>query len=280
MSSPGILVTGAGGQVGRALRGVIGTARFLSHDDLDVTDGEAVRRAVGEADVVIHLAAMTHVDDCERHPDLALAVNGEGTRNVAGAAAARGARVVYLSTDYVFDGTKREEYREEDPPAPINAYGRSKLEGERYVAEEPANLIVRTSWVFGEGRNFIRAILEAARTGRPVRVVDDQTGRPTYAGDLAAALAYLIETGTSGMVQVSGDGEPGTWATVAECAIAAARLPATVEHVDTETYRRMSGREVAPRPANSVLCLARARQLGVPLREWRGSLERYVRAAG
>jgi dTDP-4-dehydrorhamnose reductase len=280
MSPPGILVTGAGGQVGRALRGVIGTARFLSHDDLDVTDGEAVWRAVGEANVVVHLAAMTHVDDCERHPDLALAVNGEGTRNVAGAAAARGARVVYLSTDYVFDGTKREEYREEDPPAPINAYGRSKLEGERHVAEEPANLIVRTSWVFGEGRNFIRTIIDAARAGRPVRVVDDQTGRPTNAGDLAAALAYLIETGTSGLVQVSGDGEPGTWATVAECAIAAAGLPATVEHVDTETYRRMAGREVAPRPANSVLCLARARQLGVPLREWRGSLERYVRAAG
>lgn len=277
-SSPVILVTGASGQVGRAIRGLIGPARLLSHEALDVTDEDAVRRAVEGADVVIHLAAMTHVDGCERHPDLAHAVNGEGTRNVVGAATDLGARVVYLSTDYVFDGMKSGEYREEDRPTPINAYGRSKLEGERHVAESSTNLIVRTSWVFGEGTNFVRTILDAARREGLVKVVDDQTGRPTYAGDLAAALAYLVETSASGLINVTGDGEPCTWATVAECAIRAAGLPATVERIDSETYRRAAGRVVAPRPINSVLALAKARELGVPLGDWRRSLEGYVRA--
>lgn len=271
-----IVVTGAGGQVGRALAGPLSGARFLSHLDLDVTDAGGVRRAAGTASIVLHLAAMTNVDECERDPDRAFAVNAEGTRNVVEAAEDAGARVIYLSTDYVFDGTKPGEYSEDDPPAPINAYGRSKLEGERFVAKVPANLIVRTSWVFGDGRNFVRTMVGAARNGTPLRVVDDQTGRPTWAEGLAEAIVFLVEEGVSGVIHVTGEGAPSTWADVAEFALAVARLDAPVERTDSATYRRSADRLVAPRPPNSTLSLERARKLGVPLRDWRDSVRRYV----
>jgi dTDP-4-dehydrorhamnose reductase len=274
---PVVLVTGAGGQVGRALRTEIPEARFLAHAELDVTDAAAVREAVAGVDLVIHLAAMANVDECERDPDRANAVNAEGTRNVVEAAGQR-ARVVYVSTDYVFDGRKQEEYAEDDPPVPLNAYGRSKLAGEEYVRRGPDNLIVRTSWVFGVGRNFVATILKAAQMGGPLRVVGDQRGRPTYAQDLAASLAHLVRDRTAGILHVAGDGEPATWADLAELAVGAAGLSVAVERIDAETYRRRAGRVVAPRPANSVLSLERARRWGVPLAEWRRSVHRYVGA--
>lgn len=271
-----VVVTGAGGQVGSALRGVLGGARFLSHGDLDVVDEDAVRRAVGGASVVVHLAAMTNVDECERDPDRAFAVNAEGTRNVVQAAAEAGARVIHVSTDYVFDGEKAGEYSEDDPPGPVSVYGRSKLEGERFVAKEAGNLIVRTSWVFGEGRNFIRTIVGAARKGDPLTIVDDQTGRPTWADDLAGAMAFAMEAGISGVLHVTGDGEPATWADVAELALREAGLPASIRRTDSESYRRAADSVIAPRPRNSVLSLDKARTHGVPLQDWRASVRRYV----
>jgi len=269
-------VTGAGGQVGRSLRQELPAARFLTRQDLDVTDGAAVRSLLKGTDVVVHLAAMTNVDRCEAEPDAAERVNGWGTGVVVDAAAASGARVVYLSTDYVFDGRKRGEYIEDDAPAPVNVYGRSKLAGEERVRAREENLIVRTSWVFGDGRNFVRTIVDAARAGRPLRVVDDQRGRPTWAGDLASALAHAVGAGTRGILHVAGDGAPCTWADLAELALEAASLTAPVERIDTDTYRRESDRVVAPRPANSVLSLERARTLGVPLADWRPSVGRCV----
>jgi dTDP-4-dehydrorhamnose reductase len=220
-SDPLVLVTGAGGQVGRALRRELPSARSLSRAELDVTDRGAVSEAAKGVDVIVHLAALTDVDACERDPEAADAVNAVGTRNVAAAAEEAGARIVYLSTNHVFDGTKVGEYVEDDPPRPVNVYGRSKLDGED---ELPAGaLVVRTSWVFGSGRrNFVRKILEAARKGGDVPVVDDQTGRPTWSVDLASALAQLAREGTTGLLHVAGDGEPGTWADVAEATFAAA----------------------------------------------------------
>jgi dTDP-4-dehydrorhamnose reductase len=213
-------------------------------------------------DVVVHTAAMTDVDGCERDPDAASAVNADGTANVA----ASGARVILLSTDYVFDGRAERAYREDDPTRPLSAYGRSKLAAERFVLERPGNLVVRTSWVYGAGRNFIRSILAAERAGKQLRVVDDQRGRPTWAGDLAAALVHLIDQGATGIVHVSGDGVPCTWADLAEL---------VVDHpVD-----RISSAEfgaAAPRPRSSVLDLGLARTLGVPLADWRGSVRRYL----
>jgi dTDP-4-dehydrorhamnose reductase len=274
--NPVVLVTGGDGQVGRALRPHLPDACFLDLEELDVTDPSSVDAAIEGTDAVIHLAAMTGVDDCEVHPERAWAVNAEGTRHVAEAAMERGSRLIYVSTDYVFDGTKRGEYLEDDTPNPINVYGRTKLVGEAHVRTVPGAVIVRTSWVIGEGRNFVRTIVSAAREGRELRVVGDQLGRPTFAGDLARAIIHMLEHGLTGVVHVAGDEEPCTWADLAELALRAAGVGASVERVDTDTYERTAGRVVAPRPTNSVLALERARRLGIPLKSWRASLERYV----
>jgi dTDP-4-dehydrorhamnose reductase len=274
---PIVLVTGAGGQVGRALRLHLPEGRFLDSAKLDVTQVSSVHEAIDGMDAVIHLAAMTGVDDCEVHPERAWAVNAEGTRHVAEAAGDRGARLIYVSTDYVFDGTKPGEYREDDTPNPINVYGKTKLAGEGHVRTVPGAVIVRTSWVIGEGRNFVRTIVSAARDGRELRVVGDQMGRPTFAGDLAHAIVHILEHGLSGVVNVAGDEEPCTWADLADLALRGVGLDTAVERVDTDTYERAAGRVVAPRPPNSVLSLERARRLGVPLGSWVSSLERYVK---
>lgn len=248
----------------------------MKRAELDVTDSLAVERAVRDVDVVVHLGALTNVDRCEAEPELAYSINADGTRNVAVAADGVGARVIYLSTDYVFDGTKAGEYTEEDEPAPINQYGRSKLEGERHVASVEGNLIVRTSWVFGEGRNFIRTILGAARDRDVLQVVGDQRGRPTYAGDLARALAALVVAPISGIVHIAGDGAPCSWAELAEAALAAAESHTRVDAIDSDTYRATADRLIAPRPPNSTLSLEKATRLGLPLFDWRDSARSYV----
>jgi dTDP-4-dehydrorhamnose reductase len=273
---PVVLVTGGDGQIGRALRPHLPDARFLDLAELDVTEASSVGAAVEGTDVVIHLAAMTHVDDCEVEPDRAWAVNAEGTRHIAEAATERGTLLIYLSTDYVFDGTKQGEYLEDDRPKPINVYGMTKLEGERHASAVPSVAIVRTSWVIGEGHNFVRTIVSAAREGKALRVVDDQFGRPSFADDLARAIVHMLDRRIAGVVNVAGDGEPCTWADLAELALRGVGLGTAVERVDTESYERWAGRVVAPRPKNSVLALGKARLLGVPLGSWRSSLERYV----
>ena len=269
-------VTGAGGQVGTALRELLPTGCFLPRSEVDVTEPKDVRLALEGAAVVIHLAAITNVDECERNPELAVAVNAEGTRNVVEAARLLGARVIYLSTDYVFDGEKQDEYDEQDTPKPVSVYGRSKLQGERYVTARRENLVVRTSWVFGSGKNFPRTMIEAARAGKPISVVDDQVSRPTSAGDLAKALAHLASRPVSGVLHVAGEGRPCGRPELAECAIGMAGLSAVVDRIDSETYARRSEQVPARRPRNSALALGRARRLGVPLEDWRGALHRYV----
>ncbi len=263
-SDPRVLVTGAGGQVGTALRAHLARATFLDRAGLDVCDAAAVRAAFGRGDVVIHAAAMTDVDGCERDPDAALAVNATATGNVV----ATGARVILLSTDYVFDGRSTRAYAEDDPTGPLSAYGRSKLAAERAALAQPGNLVVRTAWVYGSGRNFIRSIRAAERAGRPLRVVDDQRGRPTWADDLARALAHLVGAGTTGILHVTGDGEPCTWADLAELVVG-------------HPVERISSAQLAapaPRPQSSVLDLHRAHALGVPLADWHRSVQRYLEA--
>jgi dTDP-4-dehydrorhamnose reductase len=255
-------VTGAGGQVGLALRRYLPAARFLTRAELDVTDAAAVRAALAGADLVVHTAAMTDVDGCEGAPDAAFAVNAAGAGNVA----ASGARVLHLSTDYVLAGDEPGEYAEDAPTGPRSVYGRSKLAGERAVLAEPRNLVVRTSWVYGEGRNFIRSILAADRAGKPLRVVDDQRGRPTWADDLARAIAHLARGDAAGIVHVTGAGAPCTWAELAEVVVGH-----PVERISTEEFAAP-----APRPRNSVLALDRARRLGVPLADWRDSVQRFL----
>lgn len=278
-SDPRVLVTGAGGQVGTALTKHLAAARFMTHQDLDVTNPPALRRVVADADVVIHLAAMTDVDRCEEDPDRAFEINANGTQGVCAAATAVGARVVYLSTDYVFDGTKGSEYVEEDLPNPLNVYGRSKLAGEEFVRETDAHQIIRTSWVIGEGRNFVGTILRIAQEKGVVAVVDDQKGRPTFAPDLARGIAALVGSGFSGILHLAGAGEACTWADLAEAALKGAGVEARLERVDTESYEASATRKVAPRPADSTLSIAKAVSLGIRPQSWRESLVDYLQRA-
>jgi dTDP-4-dehydrorhamnose reductase len=213
-----VAVTGAGGLLGSALREVLpktpDSMEFigLARGELDVTKAETVRERLEaiRPDAVIHAAAHTGVDACEEEPELAREVNAVGTAHVARVCAEMKCRLIYLSTDYVFDGTSERPYREDDPIAPLGVYGKTKWEGEVAVREEgPENfLIVRTAWVYGiGGRNFVDAILEKGTLGEPLRVVTDQRGSPTYAPDLADALKALLLTEARGVVHVSGGGE-------------------------------------------------------------------------
>src|SRR5690606_17874852 len=171
------------------------TVTALGSGQLDLTDAGAVRKQVEalRPDIIINAAAYNAVDRAEQERARAFAVNAQGPLNLARAANEAGARLVHVSTDYVFDGRSDRPYGELAAPNPLNAYGESKLQGEQWVLQEqPQALVVRTAWVYSAvGRNFVAAMLRAAEQGRPVRVVDDQTGAPTFAGDLAEAIIGL-----------------------------------------------------------------------------------------
>lgn len=289
--APRWLVTGAGGQLGRCLveqlRDSPHHAQLAAPERaaLDVTDREAVRRAVLEApggppDVVANTAAMTHVDRCESEPEAAFRANALAPGLLAEACREAGARFLQVSTDYVFDGTAHRPYREDDPTGPRSVYGRTKLEGERRAqAACPTTLIVRTAWVFGPGRNFVRTVLEAADRalrgeGPGLRVVDDQRGSPTWAGHLAAGSIALVEAGAFGTYHLANSGS-ATWWELARAAVDAWGHPELpIEKVTSEEFPRP-----APRPRWSVLDLAKAQRAGVSMPSWREGLHAYLRSA-
>lgn len=273
-----LLVTGAGGQLGRALGRLEPGAVLLDRGRLDILDRAAVVQAIvrRRPAVVVHAAAWTKVDDAESDPEGARRVNVDGTRSVAEAAARAGALLVYVSTDYVFPGDKRDGYRETDATGPRSVYGRTKLAGEAEAAAFGRHLVVRTSWAFGEGHNFIRSILEAAATRDELAVVDDQRGLPTYAADLAEGLLALAETGAEGLFHLAGGGGPGSWADVAEVALSEARSATVVRRISTAEYLEGRAGPVAPRPTSSVLDCTKAAALGVALRPWREAVAAYV----
>jgi dTDP-4-dehydrorhamnose reductase len=264
-----VFLAGSLGQLGAALFRALGddVAWAGGRAALDVRDGEAVRRAVQAArpDVVINATAYNRVDAAEVETVEALAVNAAGPRHLARAAHEAGALVVHVSTDYVFDGTKRTPYTEEDPPRPLSAYGVSKLAGELMVAASGAPfLIVRTSAVFaaggsrGKGGSFVERILARARAGEPLRVVDDQVLSPTYAPDLAAAIVALLEAGARGLFHVTGAGST-SWHGFAVAALRQAGVDAPVQAVKAKDFGAP-----AARPRYSVLSNERYLALGLP----------------
>lgn len=250
----------------------------------DITDAAGILRALDSAkpDIVIHAAAFTAVDECERQPETAFRVNGEGTGNVAAACKALQVPLMYVSTDYVFDGLKPSPYIESDEPNPINVYGKSKLEGERRVMESLERFwIVRVSWLFGPmGKNFVRTILGLARGGGPLRVVDDQTGAPTYTADLADKMQQIIERGksgaagslASGIYHVTNRGAC-SWFEFAREAVRQAGLGETpVLPINTGESARP-----ARRPKNSRLANTRLESEGLGLLPpWQDALARYL----
>jgi len=262
-----VLVTGGAGQLGREL-----VAAFtVAGDDVtsadastfDLVDRDGALQVIGAVvpDAVVHAGAWTDVDGCEREPDRAYAVNAMGTRHVAEAARFCGARVCYVSTDYVFDGTAKEPYREWDATNPVSVYGRSKLAGESVLS--PADTVVRTSWVCGQyGKNFVKTILDRALDGQRLTVVDDQHGCPTFADDLAGMIRRLVVSRLPGVFHVTNQGAT-TWYRFARDIVEAAGLDA--ELVQPITTAEMQPPRPAPRPASSVLDNGALRLSGIPL---------------
>lgn len=278
-------VTGSEGQLGVALRRAL-SARGESVDgkdlELDIADGEAVAAELeglpdGLPDVLVNAAAFTHVDRCEQEPELARRVNATAPAGLARLCAERGIRFVHVSTDYVFNGVAAHPYPIDAPAGPTSVYGHTKWEGEQEVrAVAPDSLIVRTSWVFGRGRNFIAAILAQASRIRAegegaLRVVGDQRGRPTYAADLANALVELVLAGRTGTYHFANDGE-ATWWDLARAALDETGFgDLEIERTDTASLDLP-----APRPAYSVLDLTKTREAGIPIPTWREALRAYL----
>ena len=255
-----VLITGAGGQLGRALQDAFADDDVvpLSHADWDVT--LPAPEKLSRPDLVLHAAAWTDVDGAESDPQGAASVNIGGTANAAGL----GAPLVAFSTDYVFDGRKRDPYVESDGPNPLSAYGRTKLHGEAATGGDA--WIVRSSWLFGPtGENFVRTMLRLGVERDEVAVVDDQRGCPTYVGDLAAAVRRLVdEDRPRGIWHLTGDGEC-TWADFAEAIFAEAEIACRVRRITSEELGRP-----ASRPAYAVL---RSERPGAPvLPHWREGL--------
>lgn len=253
---PRWFVTGAGGQLATALSRALEGEVFLSREAvLDIRDADAVRTAVHAfaPDYVLHCAAYTDVDGAEADPETAAAVNVLGTRNVVQAVRGTHTAVVYFGTDYVFDGRKSAPYVESDATRPLNAYGRTKLAGEREVLEWVHGIVFRTSWLFSDsGHNFVKTILAAAReragTGEPLRVVDDQVGSPTYAGHLAAAVDEVLRAGVGpGLYHLAGSGYC-SWCELAREVVHLAGLEVEIEPITTSEAGRR-----ADRPAFSAL---------------------------
>ena len=280
--APTLAVFGANGQLGHALerlgeqRGI--TVFSFDRHTADITDITAITEALERApgSLIVNAAAYTAVDKAESEEALAFAINRDGAANVAKAADRLGLPLIHISTDYVFDGSKKTAYLETDPVAPLSVYGRSKEAGERAVHEHcPYAIILRTSWVYGlEGSNFVKTMLRLGAERDELRIVADQHGSPTFADDLAAAILTIAGKYEPGLFHLTGSGET-TWFEFAE-AIFEGRVSPRLHAITTDGFPT-----AAHRPANSVLNCTRAKEVfGVELPHWRDGLTRMLKALG
>jgi len=278
-----IVVTGAKGMLGRDLVEVI-SGRFevmgIDIEEADITDLNSIRKATSERKpgFLIHCAAYTDVDGCEVETDLAYRINVVGTRNVAKCASEFDIPILYISTDFVFDGGKESPYREYDQPGPISEYGYMKLAGEYFVRRlSRKSYIVRTAWLYGlHGRNFVATVLDLARRETTLRVVNDQVGSPTYTRDLSGKLSELIEARAEyGIYHITNSGSC-SWFDFAGRILENSGLRGiTLEPISTAE----SGR-AASRPSNSVLENRALRLEGLkPLRPWEEALSEYLKTS-
>lgn len=276
-----ILVTGAGGQLGLSFRKVAGEYPlceflFADADQCDITDRESVARFVAGVDVIINCAAYTAVDRAEEEQESAYTVNAGGVAVLAAAAAEYGAKLVHISTDYVFDGNYDRPITENDAPNPMNVYGQSKLSGELEIIRLGIDaVIVRTSWLYSEfGSNFVKTMLRLADTKDEVRVVSDQTGSPTYATGLVRAIMVLIEKGIRGTeIYNYCDAGSVSWYDFAEEIFRLSGKPVTLIPLATEQYPA-----AAHRPKYSVLDTSKIRSEGVVVCDWKHSLSECIEA--
>ena len=280
------LNTGGGGQLGFDVRRDL-LHRDVSESDvaapsskeLDITDARAVEKYIGifQPNVIIHCAAYTNVDGAESDQEACRKVNVEGTRNLVRAAEKVDAKIIYISTDYVFDGESAEPYEIDAKTNPKSVYGQTKYEGEEIVCEYPKHFIVRIAWIFGiNGRNFVKTMLKVANDRDEVAVVDDQIGSPTYTVDLAKFLVDLSKTEKYGIYHATNEGFC-SWAEFTEEIYKNAGLDTKVKKVSTEEYIELAGKPQAKRPKFSKLSKDSIEQNGFErLPAWQDAVKRYI----
>jgi dTDP-4-dehydrorhamnose reductase len=279
-----ILVIGAKGMLGRDLVEVLRSSSRNDEvigwdfEDIDIREEQSTIAKIERnyPEIVINVAAFTDVDGCESNEEKVFATNAEGMRHVALGALRCRAKVVYLSTDYVFDGKKRGPYLENDPPNPLNVYGRSKWKGEQYVQELVENsLIIRTQWLYGRyGNNFVTSILRQASEKRVLSIVNDQIGSPTYTADLSKAISVLIQCDVKGIFHVA-NSDLCTWYTFGQAIL---KLAGIVGVKIIPISSKELGRP-AIRPSYSVLSTQKLkREIGTMLRPWSEALKDYLQS--
>ena len=272
------VVTGAGGQLGIELARRLDARRAvtLNRAQLDITNARLVERTLAEISprLIIHAAAATNVDGCERDRAEAYRTNAVGTWNVARAAERAGAQMVYVSTNYVFDGKKLGPYLEYDDAAPLSAYGWTKLHGERAARQVLERLyVVRTSWLYSRwGHNFLSRLRDVDASDGPLRYVGDQVANPTNAGDLAAAILDLAETEAFGVHHLVNEGATSWYGWAAAVLAGLGRADIALEEISAEEFPR-----AAAVPANAELANETARAVGVTLRPWSEALSAHIR---
>lgn len=279
-----VLVLGAAGQLGRALRERLGDAphiEYATRDDIDVTSPDLwTARHWRDYGLIINAAAYTAVDLAEtpQGREQAWAANANAVAAIARVADAHGITLVHVSSDYVFDGARDGAYTEDAPMCPLGVYGQTKAAGDLAASTAKRHYIIRTSWVIGDGGNFVRTMHSLAERGIDPRVVGDQFGRLTFTGDIADAIAYLYETNTPyGIYNVTGSGDAKSWADIARDVFRlSGHDPERITPVSTEEYFATSTTPVAPRPLNSMLNVAKITEAGFSTASAEDSLRAYV----
>ncbi len=275
-----ILITGANGQLGQSLKKIFTDkqALFTDIEQLDITNYDAVQKTVKENDIksIINCAAFTAVDTAERDIDSAYRVNALGAKHLAVAAKENKASMIQLSTDYVFDGNNFKPYTETDTPHPISVYGQTKLEGELFVLKNVENsIILRTAWLYSEyGKNFVKTIIDTARKQDEIKVIYDQIGTPTYAGDLAHIIEGLLPILTNGVKKIYNYSNEGvcSWYGFAREIVALKNINCEVLPIESQDYPSS-----AKRPHYSVLSKAKIkRDFGIKIPYWRDSLKKAI----
>ncbi|MGC8808764.1 MAG: dTDP-4-dehydrorhamnose reductase [bacterium] len=274
-----ILVLGARGMLGQDLVPLLSlNYEAIARDiqDFDITNAQRVEEEILrlKPQVVINAAAYTDVDGCESNRELALSVNAKGAGNIAQACALIQAKLIHLSTDYVFDGSSADPYQEDDRPNPLNVYGLSKLQGELAIKESgAAYLIIRTQWLYGaHGRNFVDTIIKAAQKEKELRVVNDQRGSPTYTKDLSSAIKEILEKNAQGIIHVANSGSCTWYEFAKEILQQLGMKQIPIKPISSAELARP-----AKRPANSVLnCQKFEKISGRKMRPWQEALRDYL----
>lgn len=269
-----ILVTGANGQLGRALRRVLTNAEFCTREDFDITNPPT--HPWRQYSAIINCAAYNDVNGAEEDRTGAWAVNAEAPAKLARIAAEHNLTFVHVSSDYIFDGSQ-EVHTEDELPSPLSAYGASKAAGETAARTAPRHYVIRTSWVFGDGPNFMATMRSLAERGVEPKVIHDQRGRPTFAEDLAKGIGHLLKTNAEyGIYNISNSGDTvGRDELAMAVFIGMGHDPSDVTPVSTEQYREIAGPE-APRPKESTLSLDKIEATGFRPSNWRAALALYL----